>query len=236
MTKLTDLRKDLRKLERPKSAKVLCRYFKTGPGDYGEGDEFLGLKTDETRSVAKKYLDLSLADLKELLASKIHEERSVAVMILTRQFDKADLVEKKRLHQFYLENLGGINNWDLVDGTAPALIGEYLDLTHSPKDILYRFAKSKNLWERRIAILATLHFIGKGEFTDTLKIAEMLLGDEEDLMHKAVGWMLREVGKRDLPTLENFLKKHATKMPRTALRYAIEKFPETKRKMYLSKR
>lgn len=230
---VTDLKKELRKFERPEKAKILCRFFKTGPGEYAEGDQFLGLKTDETRSVAKKFPDLTFPDLAELLSSKIHEERVVALMILNRQFENANLDKKKEIYEFYLENIHGINNWDLVDGSAPRIVGGYLDLTNSDRKILYEFAKSNNLWKRRIAILATLFFIGKGEFTDSLKISEILLLDREDLIHKAVGWMLREIGKRDISVLESFLKKNLRKLPRTTLRYAIERFPEAKRRAYL---
>jgi len=234
MSKLHDLKEELKKFARPEGAKALARYFKTGPGEYGEGDAFLGLKTEETRSVALKYLDLPLTEIKKLLTSKIHEERGVALMILGRQFTKGDLRAKTRIHKFYLQNLAGINNWDLVDTSAPTIVGEYLNLAKSPHNLLYRLARSKNLWERRIAIMATYPFIKKGSFVDTFKLAETLLGDKEDLLHKAVGWMLREVGKIDLAAEEKFLRRYANKMPRTMLRYAIEKFPEEKRRRYLN--
>jgi len=234
MSRLSNLKKDLKAKAKLANAKALARYFKTGPGEYGEGDIFLGLKTAETRQVAKKYPDLSPTDLKKLLASKMHEERTVALMILTRQFAQAPLAQKKALYQFYLRNLGGVNNWDLVDTSAPEIVGAYLDLTQEPRDILYQLAYSANLWERRVAMLATYYFIKKNQFTDTLKIAKILLKDKEDLIHKAVGWMLREVGKRDLAAEEAFLHQNYRKMPRTMLRYAIEKFPEAKRQAYLS--
>lgn len=233
MLKLQNLKKDLRKYERQSQSQLLQRFFKTGPGEYGEGDVFLGLKTAETRSVAKKYQELSFADLKKLLGSKIHEERNAAIMILNMRFQKADLSSKEEIYNFYLKNYYGINNWDLVDISAPKIVGGYLWLSRKPRQILYLFAKSSNLWKRRIAIMATLYFIAKHEFQDTLKISAMLLQDKEDLIHKAVGWMLREIGKRDIKVEETFLKRYYQKMPRTMLRYAIEKFPEKKRQAYL---
>ena len=233
MTGLEKLRKDLRSFQRLGRAKILRRFFKTGKGEYGEGDEFLGLMTAETRSVALKYLSLPLSDISKLLASKIHEERTAAVMILWRQFKKADIEGGKKIYDFYFKNLAGINNWDLVDTSAPEIVGGYLYLTKNPRKILYDLAVSNNLWERRIAIMATFYFIRERDFTDSLKIAEILVQDKEDLIQKAVGWMLREVGNRDLKVEERFLKKHYQKMPRTMLRYAIEKFPQGKRLSYL---
>lgn len=233
MADLNSLRKDLRKFERPGKAKILMRFFKTGKGEYGEGDEFLGLMTDETRSVAKKYLNLSLPDISKLLASKVHEERVVAIMILTRQFEKSDLPEKKKIYDFYFKNISGINNWDLVDSSAPEIVGGYLFLSGEPREILYQLAKSPDLWEKRIAMMTTLYFIRERDFTDALKIAEILVQDKEDLIQKAVGWMLREIGNRSINMEEKFLRKYCKIMPRTCLRYAIEKFPEDKRQAYL---
>lgn len=233
MNVLNNLKKDLRSFQRPEKAKVLQRFFKTGLGEYGEGDEFLGLMTAETRSVAQKYPQLSLDFIAELLASKIHEERVAAVMILSRQFNKADLQGKKEIYDFYFANIAGINNWDLVDGSAPIIVGEYLSLTGSPKDILYKLAKSKNFWKRRIAMMATFYFIKNKDFFDALEIAKALVYDKEDLIQKAVGWMLREIGNRDIIAEEKFLKIFYREMPRTMLRYAIEKFPESKRQSYL---
>jgi len=234
MKKLQDLKKELKNFKKPDKANSLQRFFKTGKGEYGEGDIFLGLKTAETSSIAEKYKELlSFSELKELLASKIHEERSVAVMILNRQFQKGGFKEKEEIYGFYLKNLSGINNWDLIDTSAHRIIGAYLDLSGKSRKFLYEFAKSGNLWKRRIAIMTTFHFIRKKEFKDSLKIAEILLNDREDLIHKAVGWMLREIGNRDLATEERFLKGYYKKMPRTMLRYAIEKFPESKRQAYL---
>lgn len=233
MTDLDNLRKDLRSFQKLGKAKVLQRFFKTGKGEYGEGDVFLGLVTAETRSVAKKYLLLPLPDISKLLASKVHEERTVAVMILTRQFRAASLGGKSKIYDFYFENISGINNWDLVDGSAPEIVGGYLYISGEPREILYKLAKSDNLWKKRIAMMATFYFIKEKDFTDALKIAEILLYDKEDLIQKAVGWMLREVGNRDLGVEERFLKKHYQQMPRTMLRYAIEKFPSDKRLSYL---
>jgi len=231
--RLPELKKDLKKYQNPEKTKILGRFFKTGPGEYAEGDVFLGLKTADTRSVAKKYSELSLSDISRLLGSKIHEHRAVAVMILNRRFEKGDFKEKQKIYKFYLKNIAGINNWDLVDSSAHRIIGAYLDISGESKEMIYKFCKSDNLWKRRIAVIATYHFIRKNEFEDTLKIAKILLNDKHDLIHKAVGWMLREIGNRDLVTEEQFLKKYYKEMPRTMFRYAIEKFPEKKRQVYL---
>lgn len=233
MTKLTDLKKDLRKFERPEKAKFLKRFFKTGKGEYAEGDFFLGLMTDETKDVAKKYINLGFSDLAKLLSSKIHEERVVALMILSRRFDKANSLERKEIYDFYLKNLDGVNNWDLVDGSAANIIGRYLFESKASREFLFDYAKSENLWKRRIAMMSTFFYIKQNDFKDALRIAEILLNDKHDLIHKAVGWMLREIGNRDLKTEETFLKTYYRKMPRTMLRYAIEKFSEEKRKKYL---
>ncbi len=232
-TNLTQLKKELKKLADPKQAEVLQRFFKTGKGEYGEGDIFLGVKVPEQRKVVSKFEDLSLKDLEELLNSKIHEYRMSALFILTERYEKEDEREKKKVFNFYLKNTKNINNWDLVDLSAPKIVGDYL--LNKPRSVLYKLAKSNNLWERRIAIISTFTFIRNNEFRDTLKIAEILLNDKHDLIHKAVGWMLREVGKRDQKIEEEFLKKHYLKMPRVMLRYAIERFEERKRKFYLGK-
>ncbi|PIQ70101.1 DNA alkylation repair protein [Candidatus Shapirobacteria bacterium CG11_big_fil_rev_8_21_14_0_20_40_12] len=189
--------------------------------------------TDETRSVAKKYFDLPLADISKLLASKLHEERVVAVMILAKRLNKADLSGKKEIYDFYFENISGINNWDLVDSSAPIIVGGYLYLSGETREVLYKLVKSNNLWKKRIAMMATFYFIKERDFSDALKIAEILVNDSHDLIHKAVGWMLREVGNRDIGTEEKFLEKYYKQMPRTMLRYAIEKFPEEKRQKCL---
>ena len=222
----------LRSLGNAKDAAILARFFKTGPGEYGEGDVFIGVRVPVIRKVAKEFRALPLSEAESLLHSHIHEERLAALVILGLQADKADAKTRKQIYELYLANTEFVNNWDLVDLSASHLVGGCLEgRSHRP---LYRLAKSKSLWERRISILATFHFIRHNDFADTLKIAEILLADEEDLIHKAVGWMLREVGKRDLEELEQFLQKHHQVMPRTMLRYAIEKFPERKRKAYQS--
>ncbi|MFH1682998.1 MAG: DNA alkylation repair protein [Candidatus Woesearchaeota archaeon] len=224
---------DLQRLANPKQAQLLQGFFKTGKGQYGEGDIFLGIKVPEQRKVAKKYLDLSLKDLQSLLSSKIHEYRLTALFILVDQYKKADPKKKKVIFDFYLKNTKNINNWDLVDLSAPNIVGEYL--LENDRKILYKLAKSDLLWERRIAVLATFYFIKNNQFEDSLKIAEILLQDKHDLIHKAVGWMLREIGKRNQAVEERFLKKYYHLMPRTMLRYAIERFEEKKRKAYLNK-
>ena len=231
MAALNDFKKDFKKLSRPADALILQRFFKTGPGEYGEGDIFAGIKVPPCRELAKKYKDLSFGDLQKLIRSPIHEERTIALMILSLQFKKADEVQQTKIYKFYFKNVKGINNWDLVDGSAPYIVGPYLE--ERDHKILYKLARSKNLWEKRIAMLSTFHFIRQKDFADALKIAEILLHDKHDLMHKAVGWMLREIGNRDLATEKKFLNKHAATMPRTALRYAIEKFPEAERKKYM---
>ncbi len=230
MLNLSDLKKDLHKLANTKRKKILQNFFKTGPGQYGEGDVFLGVTVPQSRSIAKKYADLSLDDTKRLLNSKIHEERLVAILLLVHKYQNSE--DKKPIVDYYLKNSKKINNWDLVDLSAPKILGNFL--LDKNKSILYKLSKSKNLWERRISIISTHTFILNHRFSDTLKISEILLNDEHDLIHKAVGWMLREVGKKDEKILERFLKKHYKKMPRTMLRYAIEKFPEKKRKSYLN--
>jgi len=226
---LNKLIKELKSLENKKQAELLQGFFKTGKGQYGEGDIFLGIKVPVQRSVAKKYLDLSLEDVQELINSGIHEHRLVGLLILVERFKKSE--EKKEIFDFYLKNSRKINNWDLVDLSAHKIVGAFL--LDKDRNILLEYAKSENLWEKRISIVATAMFISNNQFEDTIKISEILLNDSHDLIHKAVGWMLREVGKRDLEVLENFLKKHYKGMPRTMLRYSIEKFPEDKRKAYL---
>ena len=218
-------------MENKEKAKVLKRFFKTDKGEYGEGDIFLGLTVPESRKIAKKYSSLSLEEVKSLLESKIHEERLIALLILVNNYQKSNENIKKEIYNFYLKNTDKINNWDLVDLTADKIIGDYL--LNNKKDILYKLAKSDNLWERRVSIISTFQFIKNNEFKDVLNIAEILLRDKHDLIHKAVGWMLREIGKRNLEALESFLNKHYRSMPRTMLRYAIEKFQEDKRQAYL---
>lgn len=233
MSNILDLEKDFQRERNPAKAKILAGFFKTGEGEYGEGDKFLGVVVPKQRKTAGKYKDLKLVDLQKLLNSKIHEYRLTALFILVSKFEKVDEDGKKEIVDFYLGNTRNINNWDLVDLSAPNILGEYLLVRE--KGVLYKLAESKNLWERRIAILSTFRFLKNNQFENTLKISEILLSDKHDLIHKAVGWMLREVGKRDIKVLEEFLARNVKKMPRTTLRYAIEKFPEEKRQLYLGK-
>jgi len=227
---LSQIKKELNSLSDKEKAKILSGFFKTGKGEYGEGDKFLGITIPEQRKIEKKY-DLTLKEIQELLNSNIHEYRLTALFMLIKKYKNSE--NKKQIYKFYLKNTKNINNWDLVDLSAPNILGDYL--IDKDRKILHKLAESKNLWERRIAILATYTFIRKNDFDDTLKIAEMLLNDKHDLIHKAVGWMLREVGKRNIEKEEQFLKKHHKKMPRTMLRYAIEKLDKKKRKYYLNK-
>jgi len=226
-----DIQKDLRKLANPQKAKNLQRFFKTGKGEYGEGDKFLGITVPEIRRTIKSYNHLSLVEITILLHSPFHEERLAGLLILVDQFKKADTISRKSIVNFYLTNTKFINNWDLVDLTAPNIVGWHL--FEKDRSILYKLAKSKSLWERRIAVMSTFYFIRNNQFADAIKISQILLTDKHDLIHKAVGWMLREIGKRDLKTEENFLKKHYHHMPRVMLRYAIEKFPPAKKSDYL---
>jgi 3-methyladenine DNA glycosylase AlkD len=229
-----DIQRKLRKLEDRGKGRFLQKFFKTGRGEYGEGDLFLGIRVSEVRKLAGQWRDLPLREALRLLNSSFHEERLLALLILEGGYARGDESAKKAIYEAYLDNLKSINSWDLVDISAPSIVGGYLfDKSKQP---LYRMTKSKNLWERRISVMSTFYSIRRNQFTQTLKICRMLLADEEDLIHKAVGWMLREVGKRDLPAEENFLKKHYRRMPRTMLRYAVERFPETKRRRYLDGR
>lgn len=228
---LNELKQELQNLADSEQAKILQRFFKTGKGDYGEGDVFLGIKVPTQRKIATKYYELSLEGIYKLLQGNIHEERLVALFILINKYKKSSLEGKQIIFDFYLKNTKNINNWDLVDISAPNIIGNFL--IDKPKDILYKLAESENIWEKRIAIISTFAFIKENKFENTLAISELLLKDRHDLIHKAVGWMLREVGKRDVKVLEEFLRQHYKDMPRTTLRYAIERFDEEKRKKYL---
>lgn len=231
---LKKLKKDLTKHSDKKKAKLLQRFFKTGPGEYAEGDVFIGINAPTLRAFSKQYEGLSFNGVLQLLKSPIHEERVLSLLILILKYRKARLLEKKKIYQIYLGHTKYINNWDLVDITAKQIIGAFLqDKNRAP---LYKLARSRSLWERRIAVVSTFYFIGNNDFEDSLKIAKILIGDPHDLIHKAVGWMLREVGKRDRAIEEEFLKKYYTVMPRTMLRYALEKFPESKRQAYLKGR
>lgn len=241
---LNKLKADIHRAADPKKIAIFQRFFKTGKGDYGEGDVFIGLSVPQSRLIARKYTALSFSDIQKLLVSKIHEERLIALLILVDKFEKTrSLVMpipttpdeesniRTEIYDFYLASTKYINNWDLVDLSADKIVGAYL--LDKPRVILRSLARSKNLWERRIAMVATYNFIKANQFADTLEIAQLLLTDSHDLIQKSVGWMLREVGKRDQSLLEKFLKKNYKNMPRTALRYAIERFPETLRKAYL---
>lgn len=230
---LKQLRTELKKAADPKRAEISKRFFKTGKGEYGEGDVFIGLTAAQIRELAKKYQSLEQKDVAVLLNSKIHEERSTGLIILVNQYKKANTQEKENLVTFYLGKTKHINNWDLVDVSAPYILGAFISENKSRASILYDLAKSKDLWEKRIAIVSTWMLIRNGMYEDTLKLSKIFLNEEHDLMHKAVGWMLREVGKKDLATLEKFLMQNYKRMPRTMLRYAIEKFPERKRQLYL---
>lgn len=221
----------IRESSDPANARIARRFFKTGPGQYGEGDTFAGLRVPTIRKLVREFRELPLEQTADLLSSPIHEERLLALLILVDQFQRGDSATQKQIYSMYLASTRHINNWDLVDASAEHVVGAWLrERSRRP---LYRLVKSRSLWERRIAILSTFHFIKRNDFADTLAISALLLGDKEDLIHKAVGWMLREVGKRDLKALETFLQTHYKQTPRTTLRYAIERFPEAKRKRYL---
>jgi 3-methyladenine DNA glycosylase AlkD len=209
-------------------------YFKTGPGQYGAGDKFIGNRVPDLRKLSKEYKELPAGDVLELLHSEIHEERVLALLILNEQFQRGTEAQRKKIHSLFLRNVRWVNNWDLVDCSAPVLVGQYL-LDQESK-LLDTLASSRNLWERRIAIVSTLAFIKRNRHEPTIRIARLLLNDKEDLIHKATGWMLRELGKKQPDVLKLFLDQNALKMPRTMLRYAIERFPETERQSYLSRR
>ncbi len=233
MTDLKRLTLELFDCANPKQAAILQRFFKTGKGEYGWGDKFLGIKVPTQRRIAKKYESLKFNELQTLLNSRYHEHRLVALIILTTKFAKADDKLRKKIFDFYLKNYKNINNWDLVDLSAPNIVGTFL--LNRPKKTLFSLAKSNNLWKKRISIVSTHAFIRQGRFKETLEVSQVLINDNHDLIHKAIGWMLREVGKRDKKTLSLFLDKNIKKMSRTTLRYAIEKFPKTERLYYLKK-
>lgn len=234
MKKYKDLKNDLEKLASKEKARRSASFFKTGPGCYGYRDVFVGVTVPEQRIIAKKYKDLDLSEIAKLLESKIHEHRLTALFILVGQFTKVDEKDRERIVKFYLAHTKYINNWDLVDSSARYVLGEHV--FNKNREILFKLARSKNMWERRISIVATHAFIARGDVEDTLRIAEMLLTDTHDLMHKSTGWMLREVGKKFLPSLKQFIEKNLFKMPRTMLRYAIERFPEQERKEILKRK
>jgi 3-methyladenine DNA glycosylase AlkD len=231
---LARLKRDVRKAASRERAKVNQWFFKTGPGQYGEGDKFLGVNVPALRTLARQYQDLPIGAVRHLLHSPWHEERLLALLILTRRYAAGDERRRGAVYRFYLRNTRRINNWDLVDASAAEIVGAHLHQRNRKQ--IRQLARSDILWERRIAMVATFHYIKQGDFLDALSVAEMLLDDPHDLIHKAVGWMLREIGKRDRRVEERFLKKHAAVMPRTMLRYAIERFPPRLRQRYLEKR
>lgn len=231
MTSARQVRHEFRALGDAKIAAHSARFFKSGKGEYGAGDRFLGIRVPETRRFARRYRDLSMRSVGALLKSAYHEERLLAVLILVAKYERGDEAERQRVFDAYLSLRRFVNNWDLVDSSAHKIVGP--QLADGDRELLYELAASHGLWDRRIAIMSTYHFIRQGDFADTLGIAERLIDDDEDLIHKAVGWMLREVGNRDRGIEEAFLRKHYRTMPRTMLRYSIEKFPERRRKAYL---
>lgn len=233
MTPLNQLKLDLEAIATKERAQVSQRFFKTGKGEYGEGDIFIGTTVPQTREIAKKYKNLNLNEIKELLQSKIHEHRLIALYILADKYKLSKESEKQEICDFYLNHTKHINNWDLVDSSAHLILGEHI--SNKDKLILEKLSKSQDLWERRISIIATLQFIRKNEFQETFKIANLLLKDKHDLIHKAVGWMLREIGKKDKNKLKEFLDKHHKVMPRTMLRYSIEHLSKEEKQHYMSK-
>jgi 3-methyladenine DNA glycosylase AlkD len=227
-----EIDKRVRTLANPDRATVMQRFFKTGSGEYGEGDRFLGVSLPDIRALAREYRGTAVGELDRLLRSPWHETRLLAVIMLAEAYRRGDATARDRIYRLYLRRTDRINNWDLVDVTAPRVVGEHL--VTRPRGVLGRLARSKSVWERRIAIIATQTFIRLGQFDDTIALARQLLDDDHDLIHKAVGWMLREVGNRDEAVLRRFLDQHASAMPRTALRYAIEKLPPRVRGRYLA--
>lgn len=222
----------LKDLADPETAEHSQRFFKTGKGEYGEGDVFLGIRVPVLRKHVGMYRDTALEEVETLLRSAYNEERLFALLLLVAKYQKGDEAEREAIYNCYMVHTRYINNWNLIDSSAPYIVGPYLE--HRDKEVLYRFARSKDLWERRIAMLSTFYYIRNGEFGTALDISDILLTDTEDLIHKAVGWMLREIGKRDIETERAFLDRHSKTMPRTMLRYAIEKFPEAERQRWLT--
>ncbi len=248
---LIKIKKELKKYIQPEKVPIYMNFFKTGKGQYAEGDKFLGITVPHIREIAKKYIDVEFDVVIKLLENPYHEYRMVGLLILVYKFEdipKASVdtkiktghvpsqhISQRQIYDFYIKNIKYVNNWDLVDVTTPNIVGQYLYDHPEKKYILYKFAKSNNLWKKRIAILSTFRFIKYNQFEDTLKIAEILLYDSHDLIHKAVGWMLREVGKRNHALLETFLKKYHKTMPRTMLRYALERLTPEQKKYYMKK-
>ncbi len=232
MEYINQLKEDLKELVDTEKADFLPKFFQAYPGGYGEGDEFIGVSVPDQRKVSKKYYrKLSLTAVEGLLQEPVHEYRLTALFIMIHKFERGSGEEREEIVNLYLKNTSYVNNWDLVDSSAYKILGHYL--MDREKDILYKLAESEDLWQQRISMITTLHFIRNNEFADSLKLAEILLEHEHDLIHKAVGWMLREVGKRNYQLEYDFLKKHYQKMPRTMLRYAIEKFNEDVRQRFL---
>lgn len=231
--KASDVKKELEKYANPDKAEHSARFFKTGKGEYGEGDKFIGATVPDQKKVARKFKNLPFPEITKLLDSKVHEHRLTGTLILRSQYQAAkETALRKKIADYYVSNAKRMNNWDLVDSSAHYILGDYL-VGQTDRKILYKFARSKNLWEQRISMMSCFAFIRQEDYKDALKIAEMLLDHEHDLIHKVVGWMLREIGNRDMAVEEDFLKPRYQNMPRTMLRYAIEKFPEPKRKAYL---
>ncbi len=231
---LKALKKELTTLTNPGKASHHQRFFKTGLGEYGEGDRFRGITVPLLRKLARKYALLSFEDAKTVLESPWHEDRLLALFLLIQRFQKGDETHRQKIYAHYLGHLHRVNNWDLVDASAMHVVGAFLERRPEKQTVLKKLALSSDLWHRRVAMIATYHDIRKKNFKAALAVAEILVNDSEDLIHKAVGWMLREMGKRDLKPECDFLDRHATTMPRTMLRYAIEKFPEKQRKAYMA--
>lgn len=228
------IKRELRELSNREKADAYKWFFKTGKGQYGEGDRFVGVIVPTCRVIAKKYENISFAGVSKLLKSKVHEHRMIALFILVSKFQRGSTDEQQKIYNFYLENTKYINNWDLVDLSAHKIVGEYMWKNPTEQMLLNKLAISDLLWERRISVISTFYFIGQNKFDKSLEIAKILVHDKHDLIHKAVGWMLREIGKRNQKAEEEFLKAHYKEMPRTMLRYAIEKFPEDLRQRYLT--
>lgn len=234
MPAINDLKKELKSLANPQKAALFMRFFKTGKGEYGYGDKFFGLTVPQQRELSVKYKDIETDDIFSLLKDPVHECRLTALLILVDKYRSSGKRDREKIAKLYLKNARFVNNWDLVDTSAHVILGDYF--LDKPRNILFKLAASENLWERRIAVLTTYNFIRNNDFDDAIKLYTMLLNDKHDLMHKAVGWMLREAGKRNINVLISFLDKHCTIMPRTMLRYSIEKLPEKIRKEYLKRK
>ncbi len=232
-TQLTSLRREIARLATPARRKVNLTFFKTGPGEYGEGDEFIGLAVPQVRALLKQFPGLPEADVTALVRSRIHEERLLGLLYLVDRYRRGDHWARERLYVTYLSAFPFINNWDLVDCSAEHIVGPFLE--KRDKAPLWAWARSPRLWDRRIAMLATFAYIKKWRFTEAFRLIRIYLRDPEDLMHKAAGWMLREIGKRDVAALRKFLTTHSHRMPRTMLRYAIERFPDRERRLWLSR-